>query len=83
VATRPDADGFARFAIWGGALLIAGAYSLDALIDLRNEWLWLVNGLFFIFLGLSMLPKHPRHYLDFDDAAEVETQKSAWRSRTD
>jgi hypothetical protein len=83
MATRPDADGFARFAIWGGALLIAGAYTLDALIGLKVEWLWLIIGLFFVFLGLSILPKRPRHYLDFDDEAEVEAQKAGWRNRTD
>lgn len=83
MSVRPDADGFARMAIWGGAIMIAGAYVLDALVDIKAEWLWLVIGLFYIFLGLSMLPKHPEHYLDFDDEAAVEAQKAAWRARRD
>lgn len=81
MATRPDADGFARIAIWGGALIIAGSSIVNAIVGIKAEWLWVLIGLFYIFLGLLILPKHPEHYLDFDNEEAVAAQKTGWSAR--
>ena len=63
MADRPNEDEPARASLWfGTAVLIA-----TAAIWPEHRRMWLLISIIFLAIGLITLPKHPRHYQDFDN----------------